>query len=92
MRTARPSTILSLDGGDVFLDARDISDFDGPAFSDTIDISDFDEPLLLEMDDEPFDFEMEIVPVSADTIREIAATTIRNAQCALKQLAAEGIA
>jgi len=65
---------------------------EGPAFSDLIDISDFDEPLLLEMDDEPFDFEMEIVPVSADTIREIAATTIRSAQCALKQLAAEGIA
>ncbi|HEX9129468.1 MAG TPA: PDZ domain-containing protein [Gemmatimonadaceae bacterium] len=33
----------------------------------------------------------EIEPVSADVIRELVATTIRNAQSALKQLAADGI-
>ncbi len=32
-----------------------------------------------------------IEPVSADVIRELAATTIRNARSALKQLAADGI-
>jgi hypothetical protein len=33
----------------------------------------------------------DIEPVSADVIRELVATTIRNAQSALKQLAADGI-
>jgi hypothetical protein len=33
----------------------------------------------------------DIEPISADVIRELVATTIRNAQSALKQLAADGI-
>jgi len=33
----------------------------------------------------------DVEPVSADVIRELVATTIRNAQSALKQLAADGI-
>src|SRR6266581_5026841 len=77
VRTALPPTTLSFDGGKVWLETPDAPDVD---------------ELFLDIDDEPFDFEMEIVPVSADTIREIAATTIRSAQSALKQLAAEGIA
>ncbi|HEY3112470.1 MAG TPA: PDZ domain-containing protein [Gemmatimonadaceae bacterium] len=77
LRTVRPPTILSLDGGEVWLEAADAPDVD---------------ELFLNIDDEPVDFEMEIVPVSADTIRELAATTIRSAQSALKKLAAEGIA
>ena len=77
VRTALPPTTLSFDGGEVWLETPDAPDVD---------------ELFLDIDDEPFDFEMEIVPVSADTIREIAATTIRSAQSALKQLAAEGTA
>ena len=33
----------------------------------------------------------DIAPVSADVIRELVATTIRNARSALKQLAVDGI-
>lgn len=55
------------------------------------DWSDIDEPLSFELDDEPFDFESQIEPVSADEIRDLAATTVRDARVALKQLAAVGI-
>ena len=42
-------------------------------------------------DDEPFDFEDEIAPVPPDVIRDLASTAIRDAQSALKRLAADGI-
>jgi hypothetical protein len=48
-------------------------------------------PVVLELDDEPFAFEDEIEPVPADAIRDLAATTIRDARAALEQLAAAGI-
>jgi len=40
----------------------------------------------------PLDFEDEIAPVPPDVIRDLASTAIRDAQSALKQLAAAGIA
>jgi PDZ domain len=55
------------------------------------DWSDIDEPLSLELDDEPFDFESEIEPVSPEAIRDLVATTVRDARAALRQLAAAGI-
>ena len=55
------------------------------------DMEDFDEPFILGFD-EPFEFEDEIEPVSREVIRELAATTVRDAQVALKHLAADGIA
>ena len=48
--------------------------------------------IMLDMDDDPFDFEDEIAPVPPAVIRDLAATAIRDAQSALKQLAADGIA
>jgi hypothetical protein len=50
------------------------------------------QPFVFDLDDEPFDFENEIEPVSADTIRDLAATTVRDARAGLEQLAAAGIA
>ncbi|HST08542.1 MAG TPA: hypothetical protein VLJ83_10235, partial [Gemmatimonadaceae bacterium] len=55
------------------------------------DWSDIDEAPSFQLDDEPFDFESEIEPVSADTIRELAAITVRDARAALERLAAAGI-
>ena len=48
---------------------------------------DLDEAFVLDFDS-PFEFEEEIEPVSPDAIRELAATAIRDARVALKQLAA----
>ena len=56
------------------------------------DWSDIDEAPSFDLDDEPFDFESQIEPVSADEIRDLAASTIRDARVALKRLAEAGIA
>ena len=65
------------------------------------DMPDIEDPLLFDIDDEPFElendlpafeFENEIEPLSPVVIREMAATTVRDAGVALKQLAAAGIA
>ena len=60
--------------------------------------------MFLEMNDDPFDsmmldpdewlidIENDIGPVPPDVIRDLAATAIRDAQSALKQLAAEQVA
>ena len=48
--------------------------------------------ILLDMDDDPFDFENEIAPVPPEVIRDLASKAIRDAQSALRQLAADGIA
>jgi hypothetical protein len=48
--------------------------------------------IMLDTDDELFDFEDEIAPVPPDVIRDLAWTAIRDAQSALKRLAAAGIA
>jgi len=51
-----------------------------------------DEPFELENDLPPFEFENTIETVSPVVLREMAATTVRDAGVALKQLAAAGIA
>jgi PDZ domain-containing protein len=51
-----------------------------------------DDDIMFEMDDEPFDIDTEIEPIPPAVIRDLAATTIRDAQSALRQLAADGIA
>jgi hypothetical protein len=51
-----------------------------------------DDDMMFEMDDEPFDIDTEIEPIPPAVIRDLAATTIRDAQSALRQLAADGIA
>lgn len=61
----------------------DESEFDFPGFG---------EPFMFDMDDEPLDFETEIVPVTTDEVRELVATTARSARVALEQLAADRIA
>ena len=48
--------------------------------------------LMLDMDDEPFDFDYEIEQVPPTEIRDLAATAIRDAQSALRQLVADGVA
>jgi PDZ domain len=48
--------------------------------------------IMFDLDDEPFDFEDEIAPVPPDVIKDLASTAIRDAQSALRQLAAAGIA
>ena len=64
----------------------------GDVFWDTGDLGDFEDDLMLQMDDDFFDIETEIEPVSTAVIRELAATAIRDAQSALKQLAADRVA
>lgn len=86
-----PVMITSVDLGPALVEPAEVLDFAAPPFLNAIDVPDFDE-LFLDLDDEMFDFEKEIVPVSADEIRELAATTILSARCALRHLAAAGIA
>ena len=64
----------------------------GDVFPETGDMTDYEDALMLEMEDYPFDIEMEIEPVSAEVIRELAANAVRDAQSALRQLTAEQIA
>jgi len=64
----------------------------GDVFWDTEDLGDFEDELMLQMDDDFFDIETEIEPVSPAVIRDLAATAIRDAQSALKQLAADRVA
>jgi hypothetical protein len=77
-----------LEDGDLFLDA----DVGGDVFLEPGDLGDFEDPIFFESNDDWFEFENEIEPVSSDEIRELAATTIRDARFALEQLAAAGIA
>jgi hypothetical protein len=53
---------------------------------------DYEDAIMLDMDDELFDIENEIEEVPPAVIRDLAATAIRDAQSALKRLAADGIA
>ena len=53
------------------------------------DYQDAEDAFMLEMDDDPFEFETEIEPVSAEVIRELAASAVRDAQSALRRLAAD---
>lgn len=64
----------------------------GDVFPETGDMTDYEDALMLEMEGDPFDIEMEIEPVSAEVIRELAANAVRDAQSALRQLAAEQVA
>jgi hypothetical protein len=64
----------------------------GDVFPETGDMTDYEDALMLEMEDYPFDIEMEIEPVSAEVIRELAANAARDAQSALRRLAAEQVA
>jgi hypothetical protein len=70
------------DGDDVFFD--DTADF-------LENDPDFDDSFILELQ-APIEFENEIEPVSPEVLQELAATAARDAQFALKQLAAAGIA
>ena len=51
----------------------------------------YEDAIMLDIDDDPFDFESEIAPVPPEVIRDLAANAIRDAQSALKQLAADGV-
>lgn len=75
---SRSPRIFKADAGDVILDAGD------PA--------DYEDALMLELDDDPFDIEMEIEPVPPEVIRELVVSAIRDAQSALKQLSAAPVA
>jgi hypothetical protein len=61
-----------------------------PAESLMLENEELEEPFTLDFD-EPFEFEYEIEPVSREVIRELAATTARDARFALAHLAADGI-
>jgi hypothetical protein len=51
-----------------------------------------EDDIMFDMDDEPFDIDTGIEPIPPAVIRDLAATAIRDAQSALRQLAADGIA
>jgi hypothetical protein len=68
------------------MDADD-ADGLGPVWNE----GEFDETLLPEMDDDFLDIENGIEEVTSAVIRDLAATAIRDAQSALKQLAADGV-
>jgi hypothetical protein len=73
--------IFKTDAGDLYLDAEALADYE-----------DAEDAFMLEMDHDPFEFETEIEPVSAEVIRELAANAARDAQSALRRLAAEQVA
>jgi hypothetical protein len=66
------------DAGDVYIDADDQAGYE-----------DAEDAFMLEMEAEPFEFETEFEPVSAETIRELAASAVRDALSALIRLAAD---
>ena len=51
-----------------------------------------EDDFMFEMDDESFDIDNEIEPIPPAVIRDLASRAIRDAQSALRQLAADGIA
>jgi hypothetical protein len=51
-----------------------------------------EDDIMLDMDDESFDIDNEIEPIPPAVIRDLASRAIRDAQSALRQLAADGIA
>lgn len=55
-------------------------------------VSAYEDAIMLDMDDDLFDIGIEIEPVPPEVIRELLANAIRDAQSALKQLAADGVA
>lgn len=75
---SRSPRIFKVESGDVYQDTGDLTEFE-------------DEPML-EMDDDLFDIETEIDPVQPEVIRDLAANAIRDAQSALRQLAADQVA
>jgi hypothetical protein len=64
---------------------------DDGLFLDTNAIPDLDDDMFLDVDDDPLEIENMIEPVAPEVIRELAATAIRDAQSALKKLAADGV-
>ena len=84
LNAAEGPGIMSLEheGDDLFLE--DDADF-------LENDADFDDSFILDLV-APFEFENEIEPVSPEVFRELAATAARDAQVALRRLAAAGIA
>lgn len=72
---SRTPRIFKVEGGDVL--------------PDTGELTDYEDELMLEMDDDVFDIEREIEPVSPAVIMELVRNAILDAQSALRQLAAE---
>jgi PDZ domain-containing protein len=70
--------------GDVFM--LDDMELDQP-FDFQLD----DAPFVFDIDEEPFEFEDDITTVSPEEIRELAATTARDARAAIERLAADGV-
>ena len=70
------------------VEAEGGDDYDGAMMLD----GDFEDSMMLDMDDDLIDIEDEIGPVPPGVIRDLAANAIRDAQSALKQLAADGVA
>lgn len=69
-----------------------VRSFDGDLFLDVDAIPDFEDGIFLDVDEDPFDIESLIEPVTPAAIRDLVSTAIRDAECALKQLAADGVA
>jgi hypothetical protein len=88
-KTLAPSKsprIFKADAGDVFPETGDMTDYE-----DALMLEMEGELFDIEMEGDPFDIEMEIEPVPAEVIRELAANAVRDAQSALRQLAAEQV-
>ncbi len=64
----------------------------GDVYQYTGDLTEFEDEPLLEMEDDLFDIQTEIDPVPPEVIRDLAANAIRDAQSALRQLAADQVA
>jgi hypothetical protein len=70
------------------VDAEAGDAYDGAVMID----GDFEDSMMLDIDGDLIDIEDEIAPVPPGVIRDLAANAIRDAQSALKQLAAERVA
>lgn len=71
--------------------AADDMNFDSDDGTYFEDLPDFEYPPAPEFYDDTMDIEEEFEPVSPEVIRELAATAVRNARVALKQLSEAGI-
>jgi hypothetical protein len=94
-RLPGPGGMMKLDGpGGAMMFGPDM-----PMFRERIEprmrerLKDLPSKIMLDMDEEPFDIDLdnEIEEVPPAVIRDLVATAIRDAQSALKQLAADGV-
>jgi hypothetical protein len=85
------AAVIGGDGGEIIrLKEGEPFVFDGPEWDEFDGADEFDMPDVFEIDGEPVEIE-EVQPVSAETIREMGESAVREGRWALQKLADEGL-